>query len=194
LLALAISVYILWRIKQIVLLVFAAVVLATVLNNVVRQLQRYRIKRGIAIAITIVMLLAIIVGFFAAIAPRLVEQLQQLVNLLPQVSQRLREWFLWAQSVIPGPMLEQFQGFENLAQQLQTLITRLLGNFLVLLNNSLGVVINLLLFFVLTMDYEARSRSAARVYDLSRGSFRKFIRIFGVVSSDSATDRFANLD
>jgi len=44
----------LWQIRQVVLLVFAAVVLATVLNRVVRLLQRYRIKRGIAIAITVV--------------------------------------------------------------------------------------------------------------------------------------------
>jgi predicted PurR-regulated permease PerM len=170
-LALAISLYILWQIKQIVLLVFAAVVLATVLNNVVRQMQRYRIKRGIAIAITIVILLAIIVGFFAAIAPRLVEQLQQLVALLPQVSQRLREWFVWVQSVIPSPMLEQFRGFENFAQQLQTLITRLLGNFFVLLNNSVGVVINLLLFFVLTIMLLSNPPQYRRIFILGFPAF-----------------------
>ena len=34
--ALAISLYILWQIRQVVLLLFAAVILATVLNRVVR--------------------------------------------------------------------------------------------------------------------------------------------------------------
>jgi len=82
LLALVISLYILWQIHQIVLLLFASVVLATVLNQVVRRLQRYRIKRGIAIAITITILLALIVGFFAVIVPRIVDQLQELVALL----------------------------------------------------------------------------------------------------------------
>jgi len=62
LLALVISLYILWQI-QIVLLVFAAAVLSTILNRVVQTLQRYRIKRSIAIAITVVVLLALI-GFF----------------------------------------------------------------------------------------------------------------------------------
>jgi len=57
LLALVISLYILWQIRQIVLLVFAAAVLSTILNRV-ETLQRYRIKRSIAIAITVVVLLA----------------------------------------------------------------------------------------------------------------------------------------
>jgi len=96
LLALVISLYILW---QIVLLVFAAAVLSTILNRVVQTLQRYRIKRSIAI--TVVVLLALIIGFFAVIVPRIVEQLQQLFNILPQVSTRLRAWF-GLQSVIPG--------------------------------------------------------------------------------------------
>jgi predicted PurR-regulated permease PerM len=53
LIALIISLYILWQIQQVVLLLFAAVILATVLNRVVRRLQRSRVKRGFAIAITI---------------------------------------------------------------------------------------------------------------------------------------------
>ena len=92
LLALVISLYILWQIRQVVLLFFAAVVLATILNRVVRFLQRYRIKRGIAIAITVVLLLAIIVGFVAGIVPSFIEQLQQLIKILPQLSDRVRLW------------------------------------------------------------------------------------------------------
>ncbi|MGG6265572.1 hypothetical protein ACQ4M3_06150 [Leptolyngbya sp. AN03gr2] len=48
--AIVIALYILWQIRQVLLLVFAAVVAATVLNRLVRALQRPRIKRGIAIA------------------------------------------------------------------------------------------------------------------------------------------------
>lgn len=43
LLTLVISLYILWQIRQVVLLLFAAVVLATVLNQVVRRIQQYSI-------------------------------------------------------------------------------------------------------------------------------------------------------
>ena len=89
LLALAISLYIFWQIRQVVLLLFAAVVLATVLNRAVRRIQQYRIRREFAIAITVTILLAIIVGFFTFIVPRIVDQLQQLVGVLPQVSARI---------------------------------------------------------------------------------------------------------
>lgn len=81
--AFVVSLYILWQIRQLVLLVFAAVVLATVLNRIVRLLQRFGIRRGIGIAISVVLLLTLLVGFFVLIVPRIVEQLQQLVDLLP---------------------------------------------------------------------------------------------------------------
>ncbi|OKH23799.1 AI-2E family transporter [Hydrococcus rivularis NIES-593] len=171
LLVLVLSLYILWQIRQIVLLFFAAVVLATVLNRVVRQMQRYRIQRGIAIAITVVVLLAAIVGFFVAIAPRIIEQLQQLVNLLPKVSNQLEIWSDWLQSTISGPMLERFQGFENLSQQLQTWIGRMIGNFFVLINNSLAAVVSLLLFLVLTVMLLTNPSQYRRIFILAFPAF-----------------------
>jgi len=149
--ALVVSLYILWQIRQVVLLVFAAVVLATILNRVVRLLQRYRIKRGIAIAITVVLLLVILVSFFALVVPRIVEQLQEFVALLPEASERLRTWANWLQGVIPAQLLEDNRGLTAFTQQLQSWIARLLGNFFALLSNSLGVVVSLLLFLVLTI-------------------------------------------
>lgn len=149
--ALVVSLYILWQIRQVVLLVFAAVVLATVLNRVVRLLQRYHLKRGFAIAITVVLLLLLVVGIFAVIVPRLIEQLQQFVLLLPAALERVRAWNEWLQRVVPGGVLQDDRGISALTQQLQTFATRLVGNFFALISNSLAVVISLLLFFVLTI-------------------------------------------
>jgi len=171
LLALIISLYILWQIRQVVLLLFAAVVLATVLNRVVRRIQQYRIKRGIAIAITVAILLAVIVGFFAVIVPRIVDQLQQLVGVLPQASERITTWLNWLQSVIPGAMFEQLRILENIPQQLQAWITQLLGNFFVILNNSLTVILSLLLFLVLTVMLLANPSRYRRVFILAFPSF-----------------------
>lgn len=174
LIALVISLYILWQIQQVVLLLFAAVILATVLNRVVRRLQRSRVKRGFAIAITIIILLAVIIGFFALVVPSIVEQLQQLVDILPQISQRLRTWLEWLQSAIPGSMLEQFQefrGLENLTQQLQTWISRLLENFFVFLNNSLSVVLSILLFLVLTIMLLANPSQYRRIFTMAFPAF-----------------------
>lgn len=170
LLALVISLYILWQIRQVVLLVFAAVVLATILNRVVRFLQRYRIKRGIAIAITVLLLLAIIVGFFAGIVPSLIDQLQQLIKILPTLSDRVRSWVDSVQSRIPV-QIAQFQGINSLTQNLQTWIGRLLGNFFVILNNSLAAVVNLLLFLVLTIMILVNPTQYRRVFVLAFPAF-----------------------
>lgn len=149
--ALVVSLYILWQIKQVVLLVFAAVILATILNRVVRLLQRYRLKRGIAIAITVILLLVLVAGFFALVVPRIVQQLQEFVALLPEATERLRGWATWLQGVIPAQLLEDNRGITAFTQQLQSWVARLLGNFFALVSNSLAVVVNLLLFLVLTV-------------------------------------------
>ncbi|MDV2994587.1 MAG: putative transport protein YhhT [Chroococcidiopsis sp. SAG 2025] len=171
LIALVISLYILWQIRQVVLLLFAAVVLATVLNQVVRRIQRYRIKRGIAIAITMAILLALIVGFFAFIVPRIINQLEELVSVLPQVSVRIRTWLDWLQSIVPGAILEQFRVLENLPQQLQNWIAGLLGNFFVLLNNSLAAILSFLLFLVLTIMLLANPSRYRDIFILGFPSF-----------------------
>ena len=151
LLALVLSLYILWQIRQVALLVFTAVVLATVLNRVVRRLQRSRVPRGIAIVLTIIILLALITGFFALVVPRIVEQTQQLVDLLPASIERVRGWYDQLRQAIPGQVLEDTPGLNNLAQQIQTWLTRLLGNFFTLVNNSFSALISFLLFLVVTI-------------------------------------------
>ncbi|MGF1478412.1 MAG: AI-2E family transporter [Cyanophyceae cyanobacterium] len=151
LLALVLSLYILWQIKQVVLLVFTAVVLATVLNRIVRLLQRARLPRGIAIAIAVIGLLAIIAGFFAIILPSLIDQFQQLINLLPQAFEQVREWYDQLRGQIPGQVLEDSPGFGNLVQQIQTWATQLLGNVFSIVNNSLSALVSFLLFLVVTI-------------------------------------------
>ncbi len=169
LIVLVISLYILWQLQQVVLLLFAAVILATILNRIVQRFQQSRVKRGIAIAITIIILITGIIGFFALVVPSLVTQLQELINLLPQIPQQLRTWADWLQAAIPGSMLKQLeetQGLENLVQQIQTWISQLLGNFFVLLNNSLSVVLNILLFLVLTIMLLANPSQYRRIFIL----------------------------
>ncbi|MEB3336345.1 MAG: AI-2E family transporter [Leptolyngbyaceae bacterium] len=151
LLVLIISIYILWQIRQVLLLVFAAVVLATVLNRVVQSLQQMRMRRGMAIAITVISLLLILLGFFAIIAPQLVEQFQQLTSLLPQAINQLRVGYDWLQTRIPGQVLENGRALGTLLQNLQTWVTRLLGNFFALVSNSVTVVLSFLLFFAATV-------------------------------------------
>jgi predicted PurR-regulated permease PerM len=147
LVALILALYILWEIRQVLLLVFAAVVLSTILNRIVKSLEHARVKRGIAIAITLVFTLIILFSFFAIVVPRLLEQVQQLVKVLPSALDQLQAGYDWIQSRIPGQILADDRGINMLVQNLQNWGTRFLGNFFFLISNSLNLVLSLLLFF-----------------------------------------------
>ncbi|MDY6896722.1 MAG: AI-2E family transporter [Cyanobacteriota bacterium] len=146
-----ISIYILWQIRQVLLIVFAAVVLATALNQIVKALQKIRFPRGLAIATSVVLLLTMFAGFFALIAPRIIEQLREFTFLVPKVLDQVRTWNNWLLNVIPENVLDEIQGLTYLTKGLETWLDRILGNFIVILSQSLNIVLNFLLFFVLTV-------------------------------------------
>ncbi len=149
--AVLLSLYILWQIRQVLLLVFAAIVLATVLNRIVRVLQQWRVKRGIAIAITVISVLTLLLGVFIIIIPRLAGQLQQLADTLPQAIDRIRVWYGWIQSQIPGQVLEDDTALDNIAQTLQTWTSQLIGNVLFFAKNSVSAILSFLLFVAATI-------------------------------------------
>lgn len=146
-----VALYILWQIRQILLLIFAAVVLATALDRLVRLFQRIGIKkRGIAIALTIGLLLALTVGFFVIIVPPFVNQLQLLANFIPQGIDRVRRWIEWLQDTITQQS-GQINGLDALTQQLQSFVSQLFGNFFGLFSDSIGIVVSALFVLVLSI-------------------------------------------
>jgi predicted PurR-regulated permease PerM len=149
--AFIVSIYILWQIRQVLLIVFAAIVLATALNQVVKALQKIRIPRGLAIGISVILLLTIISGFLALVAPQIIEQLREFTFIVPKFLDQMRLWNDWLLKVLPEQVLEEIQGLRYLTQGLQSWLDRILGNFFLILSQSLNIVLNLLLFLVLTI-------------------------------------------
>ncbi|MBD0268375.1 MAG: AI-2E family transporter [Cyanobacteria bacterium Co-bin8] len=146
LLALGIAIYILWQIRNVLLLLFAAAVLSTILNRVVRYLRRMHVKRGPAIAITLLLLLLALFSLFAIILPRLAGQFQLLLQVLPEVVDRLEITYNSIQARIPGNLLPNNEGIDNLIRELQTWATLAVGNLFSFVTNSVGIVLNFLLF------------------------------------------------
>ncbi|WP_066380976.1 MULTISPECIES: AI-2E family transporter [unclassified Anabaena] len=146
-----ISLYIIWQIRQIVLIAFAAVVLATVLNHFVQFLQKFRIKRGLAIFIAVSILLFLIFSFFIILVPQLIEQLRELSNLMPMALDRIRLWNDWLVRVIPNEFLDNVRNFRYLTQGLQGWLNRILNNFLFLISSSLTIALGTLLLLALTI-------------------------------------------
>jgi predicted PurR-regulated permease PerM len=169
--ALLISLYILWRIRQVVLLVFGAVVLATVLNRIVRRLQLSGVKRGIAIAITLLILFVTLLGFFLVIVPRIADQVQLFAALLPDAIDQLQTGYEWIQSRIPGQVLEDNSGISLVLQNLETWVSRLLSNFWLLVSESISLVVSLLLFLVITIMLLLDPLQYRRVFVLAFPAF-----------------------
>ncbi|MCA1992451.1 MAG: AI-2E family transporter [Coleofasciculus sp. S288] len=149
--AFIVSLYILWQIRQVLLLIFAAVVLANALNVLVERFQRSGMKRGFAVLLSVLLLIAILVGFFWVIVPPFAAQLQQLSQLVPRGIQRFSIWIETLQTRLSPQLIEYIPDIDQLIQQLQPLANRLLGGGFTFFSNSVGFLAQFLLVIVLTL-------------------------------------------
>ncbi|HEY9697188.1 MAG TPA: AI-2E family transporter [Trichocoleus sp.] len=151
LIALLISLYILWQIRQVVLLIFAAVVFATALNSIVLRWRRSGIHRGLAAAMSVGILLIGLVLFGALIVPPFVGQFEQLSTLVPRGLEQFQQWAEILQAQLPGRSL--VPDVSVLVRQVQPFATWAFNNFFSLFSNFLTVVLSLLLVLVLTIMF-----------------------------------------
>ncbi len=153
LLALIASCYILWQIRQALLLLFAAVVLATALNRLARYLQKFRLKRSIAVLLSITFLVLIFLGLFLIIVPPFTQQFQQLTQRAPQGIVKLNEWIDQIETRFSGQFGQRLPNLDvnDIMQQLQPLFNQLVGGAGAFVGNTLGVILSFLLVIVLTL-------------------------------------------
>jgi predicted PurR-regulated permease PerM len=151
LLALVISLYILWQIRQVLLLVFAAVVLATALNRLARRFQISGVPRSVAVLLSITILLTIVVGFFWLIVPAFTKQFQELTQLVPRGLERSDDWIEQLRTRVPSQLTPYLPDVDSLVQQLQPLTQQLFQRSVAFFSSSFGFVINFLLVLILTL-------------------------------------------
>lgn len=151
---LCVSLYILWQIRQVMLLGFAAVVVASAMNALVRFLTaRFKVKRGWAIPLVIGLLLCISTVFGLLVIPPFVAQSQELAALVPQSLDRLESLLHWLEQKFPGQNLIDNNFLQDLQKQVTPLVGSLLGNFFAIFSNSLAVVLNILLVLILSIMF-----------------------------------------
>ncbi|MEZ2234432.1 AI-2E family transporter [Microcoleus sp.] len=166
LLALIASCYILWQIRQALLLLFAAVVLATALNRLARYLQKFRLKRSIAVLLSISFLVLIFVGLFLIIVPPFTQQFQQLTQRAPQGIAKLNEWIDQIETRFSGQFGQRLPNLDvnDIMQQLQPLFKQLVGGAGAFVGNTLGVILSFLLVLVLTLMTLAEPQSYRQAF------------------------------
>lgn len=149
---LIVCLYILWQIRSVLLLSFTAIVFAIVLNRAVIFLQRWIDSRRLAILALSAVIILVLGVFGAVIAPSFINQLQDLIDLTPQIVDQLQNFVDRAQQSNLPISLPGFEGLRSVIEQLQSLdIRMLLERFFRLFSNTLTITLNVLLVIVLTI-------------------------------------------
>jgi predicted PurR-regulated permease PerM len=146
-----ISIYILWQIKQLLLLLFTAIVLATSLNLLVKTFQRRGIKRFSAVLLSMLLLIFVSVSCVWIVIPPFIDQFQDLGKLIPQGIERLNTWTDLLSERLDPRIITLLPDTEELNRQLQPLLKQFLGSGLTIFYNSLGVLLGILLLLAITL-------------------------------------------
>ncbi len=158
LISLIISLVIIWQFRQILLLVFTAVIIAIALNSIVRSLvKKFHLSRGKSILIALFGVLLASTLFVIFIIPLFVNQLQELIKLIPVGFEKL---VLWINSFIENPPpwfpefdLELLPNLTEIYQQLSSLAPKIFSNFFTFFSNTTGIMLRLLLVLVLAIMF-----------------------------------------
>ncbi|MCC0179049.1 AI-2E family transporter [Waterburya agarophytonicola K14] len=163
-----ISLYVLWQIKQLLLLLFTGIVLATSLNILVKSFQKRGMKRIHAVLLSAFSLILVAVGCIWIVVPPFIDQFQALGRLVPQGIEKLNTWLDFLSERLDPRIISFLPDTEELNKQLQPLIQQFLGGGLTVFYNSLGVLLGTLLLLAITLMLLADPES-----------YRKgFIRLF----------------
>ncbi|MGG6297210.1 AI-2E family transporter [Leptolyngbya sp. AN02str] len=153
LVALVLSLLILWEIRQLLLLLFVAVIFATAVNRLAKRLQRSGVKRGFAILLSIGGTFAFVILSTAIIVPPFLSQLQQLTQLVPEGFRQLELWLNGVTRNLPGGASQYIPTVDSLIEQLQPLASTLVNNFFRLFSGFFNITLSTLFIVVLTIMF-----------------------------------------
>lgn len=154
--SLVISLVILWQFRQILLLVFMAMVIAIAINSLVRWLmRRMNWPRGRAVLASFVLVLLGGSVILALVLPPFVTQFQQLIQTIPSGTERLvvranrflnnpPDWF-------PNPDLQLLPSFADIVQQIGSVGSLAFGNFVAFFSNSVAILLQILMVLIFSL-------------------------------------------
>jgi predicted PurR-regulated permease PerM len=147
----AVSLHILWQIRQLLSLFLAAVVIANGLNHLVKWFQDKGIRRSYGVLLSTGILLATIAGFFWVIVPPFTNQFPELIKLVSQGIEQLIISLRKFISQLDPEWIIDFPNTQELTQQLRPLVNQIAGQGLSVFYNTLAIPLSLLLLLALTL-------------------------------------------
>ncbi|CAD5916217.1 Putative transport protein YueF [Planktothrix tepida] len=153
-LCLIIALIILWQFRQILLLLFTSVVFSIAINSLVRRIQRFGLKRGVAVLLSLALIVFMGVVLISLVLPPFLDQFQELIKLVPIGYDKLR---IWVNQLIENPptwlpkLDIELPNVTQLAQQFGPLAQKLLGNFFAFFSNSIANFLQFLLVLIFAL-------------------------------------------
>lgn len=149
--ALLVGLYFLWRLRFVALLSFTAVALATLLNRVVRKLTTWRLSRGWAILVTLILLFATAVAVAAIVIPPFAAQVNEWLARLPQETAKINLWLLKVSDRLPPEVYAQLQRLDALIQDIPQIARGIFSNIFIFMRGALSLSLNVLFVLVITI-------------------------------------------
>lgn len=144
--------YILWHIRPLLLLSFAAVVIAVALNSLTRQIRKLNVPRRFAIPVAIALSTLVASLFILGIVPPFIEQFRLLIELVVGFSQTLPDRMMQLQGSLPERIrLPEFGEFVEWLTAPDSAVLDVFSNFFSFFNSSLRVLLQTLFVGVLAV-------------------------------------------
>lgn len=136
--------YICWQMRQIVLLVFLAIVLTTALQRAVRALQGWGWQRVPAVGLVLGGVALLLVIFLGLVLPPFWEQFKVLLAIAPSVGHKLQIMWLNLENEALKQTLERYGVNSSVGESLSLLGANLFPRLVAFFSNSLNASVQLM--------------------------------------------------
>lgn len=188
LLSLTLSLIILWKIRQLLLLLFSAIVIAVILNRLVKQLESYGLRRKLALFLSIFLTSSCIIIFLSLVIAPFIEQFQKLIDLSPIIWQKLRWqieiWESHLPKFLPSP-----PGISELLNQLPAL-DEIFNQILQFFSVSINIFLQFLFVLVLAIMFLSQPEEYRKLLIKLFPSFYRKRANYILIESGSALENW----
>ncbi len=176
--AILIGVGVLWEIRDILLALFTAIILAGVMYPFVRFAQRYHLPRSVSVILFYLLLFGVIAILFALLIPAILQEVGQLRNIYGSQNGWLRDTLerlmSWSSSV--GVSRAVPSGLSNLQTYGQQLLMQVVHTLSDLFGGIAGFILVLVLsFYLITEEDSIKEASRAWIPSAYREKVSKIV-------------------
>jgi predicted PurR-regulated permease PerM len=169
-LLIALGIAFVYQIRDVLIIIFVALVLAAAIDPWITALQRRGVPRGVGIAVIFVSLIGFISLVLIALVPLVADQLSQFVQAFPQL---YAKGFTFVQGVQDQTIIE---GLQKGVESLNSVVGQLTQGFFTGIVGFFGGVFTFISIFVLTFYLTMEEQGMKRLaVDIAPATYRPYL-------------------